>query len=221
MTALDYILDGLEAELALERELGVRVFEVDRAVLAPPAGAAQPSPSVGAADCRGLVPRPRNDAAHDKAPLPVRETRDEAPLSARETRDKAPLPARHCEERSDAAIHDFVFLHEKPLSPKGVEMMAKIVAAMGKTAETAPVVHAAPLPRAKAYVVLGGLALRKWFPGRGASPGQWIRTDRGEPTLVTYSPEYVLRFATVTPAVKKIKQDMWLSLKDLMRRMAK
>ncbi len=175
MTALDYILDGLEAELTLARELGVRSFELDRAVLAPSAGAARTAPPV----------------------------------------------ARHCEERSDAAIYDFVFLHEKPLSPKGAEMMAKIVAAMGKTTETAPIVHAAPLPRAKAYIVLGGLSLRKWFPGRNVSPGARFAGDRGADVLVTYSPEYILRFGTVTPAVKKIKQDMWLSLKDLMRRVAK
>ncbi len=35
MTALDYILNGLEAELALERELGVRFIECDRTVLEP------------------------------------------------------------------------------------------------------------------------------------------------------------------------------------------
>ena len=29
MTVLDYILDGLEAELALERELGVRSVELE------------------------------------------------------------------------------------------------------------------------------------------------------------------------------------------------
>ncbi len=208
MTALDYILDGIEAGLALERELGVRSFEIDRAVLAPLPGAVELPPPVVAAGCRGLVPRPRNDAAHDKSPRPVRHC---------ETRDNDSLAARHCEERSDVAIHDFVFLHEKPLSPKGAEMMAKIVAAMGKTADTAPIVHAAPLPRAKAYVVLGGLSLRKWFPGRNVSPGARFTADHGANVLVTYSPEYILRFGTVTPAVKKIKQDMWASLKDLMR----
>ena len=47
MTALDYILDGLEAELALERELGVRSVEIDRALLAPlaPLPLAPPSSS--------------------------------------------------------------------------------------------------------------------------------------------------------------------------------
>ncbi len=184
MTALDSILDGLEAELELERELGVRVFEVDRAVLAP---------------ISTLQPDTSKTSAHQSANDP------------REIRENP----RH---QSQSNAYDLVFLHEKPLSPKGAEMMAKIVAAMGKTVETAPVVHAPPLPPAKAYVVLGGLSLRTWFPGQNASPGARFTTSDGADVLVTYSPEYILRFGTVTPAVKKIKQDMWASLKDLMRR---
>ena len=97
-------------------------------------------------------------------------------------------------------------------------MMAKIAAAMGKTPETAPVVHEKPIPRAHIYVVLGGLALRKWFPGRNAAPGLWIKSDKGLDVLVTYSPEYILRFKVVTPALKKLKSDMWTSLKGVMQR---
>ena len=33
MSAVDYILDGLAAELELERELGVRAIEIDRSLL--------------------------------------------------------------------------------------------------------------------------------------------------------------------------------------------
>ena len=35
MNVLDYLLDGVEAELALERELGVRLVECDRELLKP------------------------------------------------------------------------------------------------------------------------------------------------------------------------------------------
>jgi hypothetical protein len=35
---------------------------------------------------------------------------------------------------------------------------------------------------------------------------------------VTYSPQYILRFATVTPAVEKIKKEMWLSIKAMAQR---
>lgn len=97
-------------------------------------------------------------------------------------------------------------------------MMAKIVTAMGKTAETAPVVIAPPLPKAKVYVVLGGLALKRWFPGQLGAPNQWIRTEEGQDILVSNSPEYILRFKTVTPAVKKIKMDMWTAIKSVLRK---
>ena len=102
--------------------------------------------------------------------------------------------------------------------PAGVEMMAKIITALGMTEETAKVVVAPPLPPAKAYVVLGSAALKKWFPTAAAAPGQWISTDGGVSALVTYSPAYILRFKTVTPAVKKIKMEMWTAIKSVLRR---
>jgi len=184
VTALEYILDGLEAELALERELGVRVIECDRSLLASPASPAPPSAKPPAA-----APAERSPAS-------------------------APLVSR------TAAGVDIAFLHDKPLTPKGEEMMAKIVAALGKTHETAPVVVEGALPRAKAYVVLGGLALRKWFPGVSAAPGQWVSTPLSPNVLVTYSPAYILRFGAVTPTVQQIKKDMWSSIKSVLRRLA-
>lgn len=99
-------------------------------------------------------------------------------------------------------------------------MMAKIILALGFTAETAPVVFTSPPPKAKAYVMLGGLALRKFLPGMRGAPGQWLKTPKGADVLVTYSPEYILRFGTVTPSVKAMKQQMWASLKALRQRVA-
>lgn len=208
MTALDYILNGLEAELQLERELGVRSFECDRSVLVPieaaapakvPAPPPAPSPVPPVPDAQAEVPRPA-------APPQRAGVRYAAPAAA-----AAPAePGGRCE---------FVFLHEKPLSPRGAEMMAKITAALKKTAETAPVVTAGPLPQAGIYVVLGALALRKWFPGVKAAPGMWV-AEGGSDILVTYSPEFILRFGTVTPAVEKIKKEMWTSLKAVAQRAA-
>ena len=111
-----------------------------------------------------------------------------------------------------------VFLHDRPLSEKGVEMMAKILNALGKP--DAPIVVVPPMPQAKVTVVLGGLALKKYFPGMRGEPGQWQKTPEGCDVLITYSPEYILRFGTVTPAVQKIKQDMWLSLKAVRQRLS-
>ena len=42
MTVLDYILDGFESALVLERELGARAFECDRSLLLPVVTASPP-----------------------------------------------------------------------------------------------------------------------------------------------------------------------------------
>ena len=96
-------------------------------------------------------------------------------------------------------------------------MMSKILTALGKP--DAPIVVVPPVPKAKVTVVLGGLALKKYFPGMKGEPGQWQKTPEGRDVLITYSPEYILRFGTVTPAVQKIKQGMWLSLKAVKQRL--
>ena len=140
---VDFILDGLAAALELERELGTRTVEIDRSLLSPPAPQTEP-------------------VAHLAAPV--------APLNqaAPQPRPAASL-ARHAEPPSVVSAaggqYDFVFVHERALSPKGVEMMAKIVVAMGKTADTAPVVIVPPLPKSKIVVALGPRALRMFFPG--------------------------------------------------------
>lgn len=190
--ALDYILDGLEAALELERELGRRTLEIDRSLLIAPA--------------REQVAQARPEVV--KSP-------SSPPPSPRTTPKTAAAAAESAGER-----YDFVFLHHEALTPPGIEMMGKIVTAMNKTADTAPVLFTGALPRAKVYVALGSTALKKWFPGAYAAPGQWISDDAARNILVTYSPLDILRFPVVTPAVKKIKQDMWNCLKAVMQRVA-
>lgn len=97
-------------------------------------------------------------------------------------------------------------------------MMAKIVAALHESAATAPVVSQGTMPRAKAYIVLGARALKKWFPERNAEPGAKFEADDGTEVSVTYSPNYILRFKTVTPAVKRIKESMWMTIKSAARK---
>ena len=124
---------------------------------------------------------------------------------------------RERRERQKPGV-EFVFVHDKPLSPKGDEMMSKIVAAMGKTAQTSPVVVEAPVPAAPIVVVLGSRALKKFFPGLRGSPGQWLKATDGRDVLVVRSPDEMLRFGEVTPAVKKMKWEMWQSLKTVVQR---
>ena len=201
MNALDYILDGLEAALELERELGVRVVECDRSLLTP---ASRLPPNVSRLSRGGLE---------------TRDVRRETRVGL-ETRDERPAANNRTIEQSNGrTIPDLAFLHDRPLSPAGIEMMAKIIGAMKRTAENSPIVVEPPMPRAKVLVVLGGRALKKYFPEQKAEPGQWFRTPGGRDVLVTYSPEYILRFDTVTPAVQKLKQDMWRSLKAVVQRL--
>ena len=201
MNALDYILDGLEAALELERELGVRVVECDRSLLTP---ASRLPSNVSRLSGEGL--ETRDVRRETRAGL---ETRDERPAANNRT----------IEQSNGRTIPDLAFLHDRPLSPAGIEMMAKIIGAMKRTAENSPIVVEPPMPRAKVLVVLGARALRKYFPEQKAEPGQWFRTPGGRDVLVTYSPEYILRFGAVTPAVQKLKQDMWRSLKAVVQRL--
>ena len=201
MNALDYILDGLEAALELERELGVRVVECDRSLLTPASRL------------------PSNVSRLSGEGLETRDVRRETRVGL-ETRDERPAANNRTIEQSNGrTIPDLAFLHDRPLSPAGIEMMAKIIGAMKRTAENSPIVVEPPMPRAKVLVVLGGRALKKYFPEQKAEPGQWFRTPGGRDVLVTYSPEYILRFSTVTPAVQKLKQDMWRSLKAVVQRL--
>ena len=195
VVSLEYVLDGLEAELELERELGVRAVEIDRALLSPPPAAA-PTGRAG-------------------VPPPAADVRQPATDGERHAANREPPAARH-EPPTDSL--DFVFLHDRPLSPGGIEMMAKIVTAMKKTAESAPIVFNGERPAAKAYVLLGSGALRKWLPGVKGAPGEWVKDQAGNSYLVTYSPEFILRMGPPTPAVKEIKMKMWTSLKGVMQR---
>ena len=205
MSVIDYIVDGLEAELELERELGVRFVECDRSLLASLTRAPQ--------EC---------DRRAAAAPAPARSEVEE-PLQA-----PAPAPRPEFSAPPQAAgpaqpggdVFDFVFLHDRPLSAAGAEMISKITGAMKRTSASAPVVTAAPPPKARIYVILGGNALKKFFPDMRGAPGQWVSTSTGASVLVTYSPEYILRFGEGAAAVKKIKQDMWASLKTVMQRLA-
>ena len=189
-SVVEYILDGLEAALELERELGGRTVAIDRGVLVP------------SAQC--LVPSAKEKCLVPNAVVPRTNTEEGSSSAA--------LSTKH-----QALSTELVFLHDRPLSPKGVEMMAKILNALGKP--DAPIVVTPPVPQAKVTVVLGGLALKKYFTGMRGEPGQWQKTPEGRDVLITYSPEYILRFGTVTPVVQKIKQDMWTSLKAVKQRL--
>ncbi len=201
---LAFVLDGLADYLALERELGVRAIEVDRALLAPGAptvteGAAKLSVARGAADrTHGTQTTHRTEKPAPKA------VSEPPPTAATAPGAKGPF--------------DFIFIADKPLSPRAVEMMAKIIPAMGQTPETAPVVVSPPIPNARFFVFLGRAALAKYMPGLRGEENRWLKSPKGKDVLLVKSPEEIVRFTTVTPALKKMKQEMWLALKTVRQR---
>ncbi len=189
---LAFVLDGLADYLELERELGVRAVEVDRALLAPPAVATADRTAAATAA----------DRTHGTQT--THRTEEPASRAATEPGAKGPL--------------DFIFIADKPLSPRATEMMAKIIPAMGQTPETAPVVVAPPIPNARFFVFLGRAALAKYMPGMRGEENRWLKSPKGKDVLLVKSPEEIVRFTTVTPALKKMKQDMWLALKTVRQR---
>lgn len=203
---LAFVLDGLADYLELERELGVRTVEVDRALLAPPAATA-----AGAAG-----PADRTAAAADRTHGTQTTHRTEEPASNAET--GATPPPKTATPPGAKGPFDFIFIADKPLSPRATEMMAKVIPAMGQTPETAPVVVAPPIPNARFFVFLGRAALAKYMPGMRGEENRWLKSPKGRDVLLVKSPEEIVRFTTVTPALKKMKQDMWLALKTVRQR---
>lgn len=203
---LAFVLDGLADYLALERELGVRAIEVDRALLAPGAptvteGAAKLSVARGAATADRTHGTQTTHRTEKPAPKAVSEP---PPTAATAPGAKGPF--------------DFIFIADRPLSPRAVEMMAKIIPAMGQTPETAPVVVSPPIPNARFFVFLGRAALAKYMPGLRGEENRWLKSPKGKDVLLVKSPEEIVRFTTVTPALKKMKQEMWLALKTVRQR---
>ncbi len=187
MRNLTEILDAFEAELELENELGVRLFSCDRSLLAL-------SPQTKAV-----------------APPAVAAPATPPKVVAAQTAAPAPTPAA-----ASNASPDFVFLHHAPLTPDGVVMMSKIITALGKKADV-PILFELPRPKTPYAVVLGGAALKKWFPNINSEAGRWVKAQDGTWLYVTYSPTYLLRFGD-SAQVLNMKRAMWKGLKALMRR---
>ena len=161
-------MDGFEAALELERDLGIWVVECDRALLA---------------------------AQAPKSAAPAAVGRPAAP-----------------------GEYDFVFLHDGPLSPRGAEIISKSLEKLGKAPESAPLITDGPIPKTKIAIVMGIKALKKWFPGVNAGPGQWLHMDSGGEAAVTFSPEKIVRFKEMTPALNDMKRGLWNTFKSAMQR---
>ena len=229
---LSFVLNGLEDYLELERELGKRTIiessnnriiellgdlrgDATAAGATRETGASRGTRGIGASAL--AVEATRETGA-------TRETRGIGASDMSDGRGERPASPSKVEAVShrfenESNILSFAFIHDRPLSPKAVEMMSKIIVALGQTTESAPIAVAPPLPKARFYVFLGNRALQKYLPGVRAEENHWFKTPKGLDALFVRSPEDIVRFATVTPALQKIKQAMWLALKTISQRL--
>ena len=189
MDIYDQILENLE----LERELGTRTVEIDRALLLPPKPQAE-------------TPTPQ------PAPRPAQpETRNQKPETT------IPPPAVPVAPDSSEGC-DIAFLTGRPLSPAGAEAMAKTFAAMKRIKPDLQVVLNENR-KSRVIVLLGSDALKKLLPTARPVRGQWIQLN-GVPAVMTFSPDYIFsHFQAGSPHERQAKSEMWEDIKSAVARL--
>lgn len=203
MDIFDQILENLE----LERELGTRTVEIDRALLAPPTVEKAPEAE------------PAQKAAVPNSPAPVSQTgtrkvqvpqTTQAPQSSPQAADSAPAAPK-----PSGPLCDIAFFTGRPLSPAGTEAMEKIFAAIRKIKADA-VICLNEERKAKVYVLLGSDALKQRYPTAKAVRGGWVD---GEPAIMTFSPDFIFsHFQEGSPRMRDAKMDMWNDIKSAVAR---
>ena len=196
MDIYDQILENLE----LERELGTRTVEIDRALLLPPkpqteAPTPQPEPIPPQPEPRNQKPETRNQKPEPTIPPPA------VPI--------APDSSEVC---------DIAFVTGRPLSPAGMEAMEKTFAAMR---QIKPDIQVALNENRKPRVIvlLGSDALKKLLPTARPVRGQWIQIN-GVPAVMTFSPDYIFsHFQAGSPRERQAKVDMWRDIKSALARL--
>ena len=192
MDIYDQILENLE----LERELGTRTVEIDRALLLPP----QPE----SASAEAIA-----DKSETRAPQP--ETRNQKPetTTPQSATPVAPGSSESC---------DIAFLTGRPLSPAGAEAMAKTFAAMKRIKPDVQVVLNENR-KSRVIVLLGSDALKKLLPTARPVRGQWIQLN-GVPAVMTFSPDYIFsHFQAGSPHERQAKSEMWEDIKSAITRL--
>lgn len=205
MDIFDQILENLE----LERELGTRTVEIDRALLVPP--------TVEKALKAEPVPKAPAQAPNPPPAMLRTETRNvqvfqppPAPQSRSQAAGSIPVAPK-----SSAPQCDIAFFTGRPLSPAGMEAMEKIFAAIRKIRSDV-VICLNEESKAKVYVLLGSDALKKRYPTAKAVRGGWVD---GAPAMMTFSPDFIFsHFQEGSPRMRDAKMDMWNDIKSAVAR---
>ena len=184
MDIFDQILENLE----LERELGTRAVEIDRALLVPP---------------KVEVAAPKTEAVAKESKVAVPKV-EVAPPKAEIASPKAEVAAKvGC---------DILFLTAAGLSDAGMEAMRKIFAAMRKIRADVKVALDEDV-KAKVVVLLGADALRRHAPTQRLARGTWMDIG-GVPTITTFSPDFIFKnFQDGSPSMVRAKKEMWDEIK--------
>ena len=215
MTTLDEILGAFEEALELERELGTRTVECDRALLMP----VKPEP-------------PKPDTRNFETPKPE-TSKPATPQQSEEVVAKPCVydvarPPRPCCKGEGALatsgfatsseLKDFAFIVDRRPEGEAAEMMRNMLRAMGCSNRDSMVKEAAAAaaekPRARVYIVLGREAFHVFAPDQRAALGMWTKVA-DVPTVVTYSPTKILAcFGSVGEGITKAKRQIWTDLKS-------
>ena len=195
MTTLDEILGAFEEALELERELGTRTVECDRALLMP----VKPEP-----------PKPATRNFETSKPETSKpETSKPETRNLETSKPATPQPSE---------LKDFAFIVDKRPEGEAAEMMRNMLRAMGCSNRDSMVKEAAAAaaerPRARVYIVLGREAFQVFAPGQRAALGMWTKVA-DVPAVVTYSPAKILAcFGSEGEGITKAKRQIWNDLKS-------
>ena len=206
MDIFDQILENLE----LERELGTRTVEIDRALLVPPTvgkeAEPEPVPKVAAQVSPESILQKEKDSAPVPRTPPVSRSGPQAAGGA------SSVPSQ------SAPRCDVAFFTGRPLSPAGMEAMEKIFDAIRKIKADAAICLNEEC-KSRVCVLLGSDALKKRMPAAKAVRGGWVATDDGTPAIMTFSPDYIFsHFQEGSPRMKDAKLAMWNDIKSAVAR---
>ena len=206
MENLREILTAFEQTLELERELGTRTVECDRALLMS----------------AGVCASPRAAAAEDGRPSVSPQRVERLPREDAQPRQAAREDTRPAAKRDV----DFLFIGETFSPGEAKEMFANMVAGMGyamadvcvSDVRAAPPASALSRVRPKCVVLLGKAAIQGAFPGKVVRRNTWYEWQ-GVPAIAVLHPNEILRCGA--DGVRLAKMEVWKTLKLALARLGK
>ena len=210
MDIYDQILECLE----LERELGTRTVEIDRALLVPPKKEVplQVAATAEAVDRTVSEPRQEATARVETAPVSVAAVDKGAAKSSPQDVQGA------VDSGSAECLCDIAFFTGRTLSDRGNEAMRKTFAAMQKIRPGISV-RLNERCKAKVVILLGSDAMLKRMPTARPVRGAWVTLD-GTPAIMTYSPDFIFsHFQEGSPNMNKAKHSMWSDIQSAIARL--